>query len=220
MIIEDEIQLCELLKELFKNENHSIDYAHKGTVGVNKIISINYDLIILDIMLPDMDGIEVITYLREKDINTPILLLTVKNKITDKSNGLDKRADDCLTKPFNPGGLLTRLCALYRRNPEIFKEDTISFSNITLNKTTVELCSQNKKEHLTCKEFELIKLFINNPYHVLRKDMIISKIWSFNDEVCYNTLEAHISSLRKKLKFINSKPSIVTVRGIGYKMED
>lgn len=219
MIIEDEIQLCESLKEFLSNENHIVDYVHEGISGIHNIMTGNYEVIILDIMLPDMDGIEVMTYVREGGNTTPILLLTAKSKIIDKINGLDQGADDYLTKPFNPGELLARLRALYRRNTDILKEDIISFSNITLNKSTVELCSQTRKVHLTPRELELIKLFINNPYHVLRKDMVINKIWSFDDDVGYNTLEAHIYSLRKKMRFIASKAKIVTMRGIGYKME-
>ncbi len=219
LIIEDEIQLCESLQELLRSENHIVDYVHEGAGGINNIMTNKYDVIILDIMLPDMDGIEVMTYVREKYNTIPILLLTAKNKITDIINGLDMGADDYLIKPFNPGELLARIRALYRRNYDILKEDTISLSNITLNKSTIELCSQNKKQHLTHTELELINLFINNPCHVLRKDMIISKIWSFDEDVSYNTLEAHISSLRKKMRFIAAKPEIVTIRGIGYKME-
>ncbi|NLM97317.1 MAG: response regulator transcription factor [Halanaerobiaceae bacterium] len=180
----------------------------------------NYDVIILESILPDMDGIELITYIREKGNITPILLLTSKNKISDKINALNKGADDYLTKPYNPEELLARLRALWRRSSYFtLKDEIITLSNITLNKSRIELCSQNRKEHLTPKEFELINIFLNNPYHVLTKDTIISKIWPFDIDVCYNTLEAHISSLRKKLKRINSKPRIITVRGIGYKME-
>lgn len=219
LIIDDEIQLCESLKELLRNGKHIVDFVHEGVTGVDKIMTTNYDVIILDIMLPDMDGIELMTYIREKGNTTPILLLSAKSKVNDKINGLDKGADDYLTKPFNPGELLARIRALYRRNNDRLKEDTISFSNLTLNMSTVKLCSQNKKEHLTHKEFELIRLFIKNPYHVFTKDAIIAKIWSFDDVVNYNTLEAHICSLRKKMKHIGSSPKIVTIREMGYKLE-
>src|SRR5690606_17862281 len=101
----------------------------------------------------------------------------------------------------------------------ILKEDVVSFADITLNLSKIELSSREKKEYLTQKEFQLIKLFMYNPYRVLRKDMLISKIWPFDDDVCYNTLEAHISSLRKKMKQLDSRARIVTIRGIGYKME-
>ena len=221
LIVEDEIQLCESLKELLKNENYDVEFVHDGLSGVNFIMSNKYDVIILDIMLPDMDGIEVMTHVRSEGVTTPILLLTAKSNTTDKIKGLDKGADDYLTKPFNPGELLARLRALHRRNPYVIKREgtIITFSNITLNKSTIKLYSQNKEVFLTHKEFELMELFISNPHHVFTKDAIISEIWSFDDDVMYNTLEAHISSLRKKMKYIRSKPRIVTVRGLGYKLE-
>jgi len=221
LIVEDEIQLCESLKELLKNENYDVEFVHDGLSGVDFIMNNKYDVIILDIMLPDMDGIEVMTHVRSEGVTTPILLLTAKSNTTDKIKGLDKGADDYLTKPFNPGELLARLRALHRRNPYVIKKEgtIITFSNITLNKSTIKLYSQNKEVLLTRKELELMELFISNPHYVFTKDMIISKIWSFDDDVMYNTLEAHISSLRKKMKYIRSKPRIVTVRGLGYKLE-
>lgn len=219
LLIDGEIQLCKSLKEFLRNENYIVDYVHEGLSGINNILRNHYDIILLDIMLPDMNGIEVMTYIRGKYISTPIMILTAKNKITDKINGFDNGADDYLTKPFNPEELLARLRALYRRNSDMLKEDNITFDNIILNKSRIALCSQNKTEYLTRIELELANLFIRNPYHVLRKDMIISKVWPFDDDVSYNTLEVHISSLRKKMKNIASKPKIVTVRGIGYKLE-
>ncbi|MFP4015484.1 MAG: response regulator transcription factor [Halanaerobiales bacterium] len=218
MIIDNEVQLCKSLKEYLGEENHIVEIVHEGAMGIDNIMNNNYDIIILDIILPDMDGIEVITYLREKGNDTPIVIISEKSKPNDIINGLDKGADDYLRKPFNPGELLARLRALYRRWSNVLKEDSISFSNITLNKSTVELFSQDQKQSLTQKEFELMNLFINNPHHVLRKDMIISKLWPIDDDVAYNTLEAHISSLRRKMELITSVPKIVTVRGIGYKL--
>lgn len=208
------------MKELFAGENYIVEIVHEGVSGLYSIMNNNYDTIILDIDLPDMEGIDVVTYVREKGRNTPIIIVTAKSNPTDIINSLDRGADDYITRPFHSGELLARLRALYRRSSYLLQEDTISFSNITLNLSTIELCSQNKKASLTQKEFEIFKLFINNPHHVLSKDMIISKIWSFDDDVSYNTLEAHISSLRNKLKRISSTAEIVTVRGIGYKLDE
>ncbi|MFP4662001.1 MAG: response regulator transcription factor [Halanaerobiales bacterium] len=220
MIINSDIKFSESLKELFAGENYIVEIVHEGVSGLYSIMNNNYDTIILDIDLPDMEGIDVVTYVREKGRNTPIIIVTAKSNPTDIINSLDRGADDYITRPFHSGELLARLRALYRRSSYLLQEDTISFSNITLNLSTIELCSQNKKASLTQKEFEIFKLFINNPHHVLSKDMIISKIWSFDDDVSYNTLEAHISSLRNKLKRISSTAEIVTVRGIGYKLDE
>ncbi|MGB4044748.1 MAG: response regulator transcription factor, partial [Halanaerobiales bacterium] len=179
-----------------------------------------YDLVIMELNLPDMDGLELVKYLWEKGNPVPVLVLSSEKEKGTIIKALEAGADDYITKPFHPGELLARMRALQRRNCSyILKEDIVSFGDISLNLSKIELSSRKKRECLTQKEFQLIKLFIYNPYQVLRKDMLISKIWPFDDDVCYNTLEAHIASLRKKMKQIDSKTKIVTIRGIGYKME-
>lgn len=219
LIVEDEVQLCESLKELLEAENCSVDYVHDGLSAEDYIMTDAYDVVVLDIMLPGMDGIEVLTRIRERGSTVPVLLLTAKKSPNDKISGLDKGADDYLTKPFAPGELMARLRALYRRKPQALRTNIIAFSNISLNESTVELQCEGRSVQLTSREFDLIHLFMSNPGHVFTKEAIISKIWPLDSDVMYNAVEAHISSLRKKMKRIGSHPEIVTIRGIGYKLE-
>lgn len=220
LIIDSDINFCETLKSILNEEKFIADYVHDGANGIRKLINKNYDIVTMDLVLPDMDSLEVVKYLRDKGNTIPILILSAEKEKESIITALDAGADDYLGKPFHTGELLARLRALHRRNTSyILKEDVVSFADITLNLSKIELSSREKKEYLTQKEFQLIKLFMYNPYRVLRKDMLISKIWPFDDDVCYNTLEAHISSLRKKMKQLDSRARIVTIRGIGYKME-
>ena len=220
LIIDSDLYLCENLKSILNEEKVIVDFAHDGAKGIRKLINKNHDIVIMELVLPDMDGLEALKYMREKGNTVPILVLSAKKDPASIINALDTGADDYISKPFHKGELLARLRALHRRNCSyILKEDIVSFGDISLNLSKIELSSRKKRECLTQKEFQLIKLFIYNPYQVLRKDMLISKIWPFDDDVCYNTLEAHIASLRKKMKQIDSKTKIVTIRGIGYKME-
>lgn len=220
LIVDDEIQLCESLKVLFEAEKWSVEYVHDGISAVDYIMTDVYDVVVLDIMLPNMDGLEVLTHIRNHGNTTPILLLTAKRGSSHTVTGLDSGADDYLTKPFVPDELIARLRALYRRKPLVYKTDIVNLSNISLNESTFELTCGKKVVQLTSKEFDLLQLFIHNPRRVFTKEAIINRIWSLDSDVMHNTVEAHISAVRRKLKRIGSQPRIVTIRGIGYKMEE
>lgn len=220
LIIDSDIYLCESLKSTFEEERITVDYVHEGIAGIQHIMTNNYDLVIMELNLPDMDGLELVKYLWEKGNPVPVLVLSSEKEKGTIIKALDAGADDYITKPFHPGELLARMRALQRRKcSSLLKGERVSYADLTLNLSSIELSSQKRKECLTQKEFQLMKLFIYNPNQVLGKEMLISKIWPFDENVCYNTLEAHIASLRKKMKQIESKVRIVTVRGIGYKME-
>ncbi|HOA39912.1 MAG TPA: response regulator transcription factor [Halanaerobiales bacterium] len=220
LIIDSDIYLCESLKSTFEEERITVDYVHEGIAGIQHIMTNNYDLVIMELNLPDMDGLELVKYLWEKGNPVPVLVLSSEKEKGTIIKALDAGADDYITKPFHPGELLARMRALQRRKcSSLLKGERVSYADLTLNLSSIELSSQKRKECLTQKEFQLMKLFIYNPDQVLGKEMLISKIWPFDENVCYNTLEAHIASLRKKMKQIESKVRIVTVRGIGYKME-
>lgn len=220
LIIDSDIYLCESLKSTFEEERITVDYVHEGIAGIQHIMTNNYDLVIMELNLPDMDGLELVKYLWEKGNPVPVLVLSSEKEKGTIIKVLDAGADDYITKPFHPGELLARMRALQRRKcSSLLKGERVSYADLTLNLSSIELSSQKRKECLTQKEFQLMKLFIYNPDQVLGKEMLISKIWPFDENVCYNTLEAHIASLRKKMKQIESKVRIVTVRGIGYKME-
>jgi len=220
LIIDSDIYLCESLKSTFEEERITVDYVHEGIAGIQHIMTNNYDLVIMELNLPDMDGLELVKYLWEKGNPVPVLVLSSEKEKGTIIKALDAGADDYITKPFHPGELLARMRALQRRKcSSLLKGERVSYADLTLNLSSIELSSQKRKECLTQKEFQLMKLFIYNPDQVLGKEMLISKIWPFDENVCYNTLEAHIASLRKKMKQIDSKTKIVTIRGIGYKME-
>lgn len=219
LLIEDETQLSDALKEILINNKYSVDAVFDGESGFEYGLTNIYDAIILDIMLPKMNGIEVLKKLRKDKINTPIILLTAKNSVEDKIVGLDSGADDYLEKPFSPDELLARLRAVTRRNLDFVNKDIVSFSDITLNISTYELCCNNNSIILTLKEFEILRYFIQRPKVVVDKDDLIAKIWGFDSDVEYNNLEVYISFLRKKLLYIESNVKITTIRRVGYRLE-
>jgi DNA-binding response OmpR family regulator len=179
----------------------------------------NYDVVVLDIMLPGIDGLEVLKHVRRQGSTVPILLLTVKRGPTETVTGLDLGADDYLTKPFVPSELIARMRALYRRKPEVYRTNVISLGNVTLNTSTFELSSGRRSVQLTSKEFDLLQLFMNNPGRVFSKEALINKVWPLDSDIMHNAVEAHISAIRRKMKTVGAKPKIVTKRGIGYSLE-
>jgi len=178
-----------------------------------------YDVIVLDVMLPKMNGLEIVKKLRDKKIKTPVLLLTAKDSIQDKVIGLDSGADDYLTKPFSKDELLARIRALTRRQGEVIMDELV-YADITLNLTGYTLICGEKSMHLGFKEFEILKLLMSNPKGVVQKEDIITKVWGYDSDAEDNNVEVYISFLRKKLAFIGSRVGIGTVRKIGYHLED
>ncbi len=219
LLVEDETQLSDALKQILITNKCSVDAVFDGESGFEYGLTNIYDAIILDIMLPKMNGIEVLKNLRKNKINTPIIILTAKNSIEDKIVGLDSGADDYLEKPFSPDELLARLRAITRRNLDFVNKDIIYFSDINLNISTYELSCNNNSIILTLKEFEILRYFIQRPKAVVDKDDLIAKIWGFDSDVEYNNLEVYISFLRKKLSYIESNVKITTIRRVGYRLE-
>lgn len=220
LIVDDEVQLCQSLEELLKDEKWIVDYVHDGVSALDYIMSDIYDVIVLDILLPRMNGIEVLRRIRNLGNTVPVLLLSAKRSCDDKVVGLDTGADDYLTKPFVPGELMARLRALYRRKPNPYKAKIVSVANLSLNKSTAALQNSGRSVQLTAKELGLTELFMNNPGHVFTKEAIVTRVWPLDSDITYNNVEAHVSSIRRKMKRIGSKPKIVTMRGIGYKLEE
>lgn len=219
LLVEDEVQLCESLKELLKGEKWTVEYVHDGLTAVDYIMCGGYDIVVLDIMLPGLSGIEVLSEIRNRGNTVPVLLLSAKRSSGDKVTGLDTGADDYLTKPFDPTELKARLRALYRRKQDTYKTETIELANISLDAATATLQTSRKTIQLTAKESDLVELFLYNPGHVFDKEAIITKLWPLDSDVTYNNVEAHISSIRRKMKKIGSQARIITIRGIGYKLE-
>jgi len=218
LLVEDESGLVEALKAIFVKENYCVDAVMDGVSGLDYALTGIYDLIILDIMLPKKNGIEVLTALRRDRVETPVLMLTAKAELADKIEGLDCGADDYLTKPFQTGELLARVRAMTRRKGEIIESD-LSFGDLVLKRKTRELSSGSSSVRLGLKEFLLIETLILNAKQIVTKELLIEKVWGFDAESEYNNVEVYISFVRKKINFIDSKVQIKVNRGIGYFME-
>ncbi len=220
LIVEDEHDLSMILSETLELEGYYADAAYDGVSGLDNALSGIYDVIILDIMLPGMDGIQVLSEIRRNKMTTPVLMLTAKSEIDDKINGLDKGADDYLTKPFNTKELLARIRALSRRRDKIMIDDCLRFSDVVLYKETCEMCRDEQKIKLTKKEFDILEILILNQGKTVSKESLTVKVWGYETDVEYNSIEVYISFLRKKLSAIESKIQIKTVWGKGYTIKE
>ena len=220
LLVEDEERLSQALSEIFKKNRIDVDAVLNGNDGFEYAKSGIYDVVVLDIMLPGLDGISILKRLREEKNNVPVILLTAKDDITDKIAGLDSGADDYLTKPFSTDELLARIRALTRRKGEL-KEDVLTFKDLILNKKNWEIQSSNGEAvKLSLKEFKILELLFENPHQVITKEQIIEKIWGGDSNAEYNNVEVYISFLRKKLDNLHVSARIRTARGIGYSLED
>lgn len=219
LIVEDEIHLSEALAQILRKNNYIVDVANDGIIGLDNALSGIYDLIILDIMLPGMDGISVLKSLREDGISTQVILLTAKGQISDKVTGLDSGADDYLSKPFATEELLARIRAAVRRRGEVLPDDNLRFGDIELNVSTLKLSKGDNEIKLILKESQLLELLILRKTSITSKELIIEKLWGFDSDAEHNNVEVYISFLRKKLASLSSSVLINTVRGIGYVLE-
>ena len=219
LVVEDETQLADALSEILRRNRYNVDTSYNGIDGLDNALTGVYDCVILDIMLPGMNGIEVLRNLRREKINTPVLLLTARSEVEDKINGLDCGADDYLTKPFVTGELLARVRALTRRKGELVDENRLDYNGLELNKNTSSVIWQGSDVKLSLKEYQIMELLISNPRQILPKERIIEKIWGYESDVEYNNIEVYISFLRKKISVISAPVQIKTARGIGYSLE-
>ncbi len=222
LIIEDEYSLADTLCETLKKNHIASDIATDGEEGLNLALSNIYNLIILDIMIPKLNGIDVLKQLRNSHISTPVLILTAKSEINDILEGFDNGADDYLTKPFNTKELLARIKAITRRKGELVS-DNPHYGDLELNtKTCVLTClTTNKNVKLGAKEFMLLEYLIENQNRTLSKEQIADKIWGLDScELEYNNVEVYLSFLRKKINFIESTVKIKVIRNLGYILEE
>lgn len=219
LIVEDEVHLAEALTQILRKNNYIVDAINDGSKGLDNALSGIYDLIILDIMLPEMDGITVLKNIRKEGISTPVILLTAKGEISDKVKGLDSGADDYLAKPFATEELLARIRAALRRRGEVLPDNNLKFGDIELNTSALKLCKGDKEIKLILKECQLLELLILRKSSVTPKELVIEKLWGFDSDAEHNNVEVYISFLRKKLASLNSKVCINTVRGVGYILE-
>ena len=218
LLVDDERQLTSALSVILKQKNFDVDTADDGEEGIDMAMTGIYDVIVLDVMMPKVDGITVLKTLRNNKISTPIIMLTAKGETGDKIYGLNMGADDYLAKPFDTNELIARIRALNRRKAE-FTGDVLSFNDITLNRDTLELCCNSRKITLGKKEFHILEMLIINQGKSIDKERFIEKIWGYDTNAEYNTIEVYVSFLRKKLNAIQSKTEIKSIRGIGYTLE-
>ena len=218
LVVEDEIGLAEAICAILRKEGYSVTMANDGKSGLEKALSNDFDCIILDIMMPVMNGLDVLTFLRVKNIETPVLLLTAKSEVDDKIKGLDCGADDYLTKPFVTGELLARVRAMTRRLGTAV-ENNPRYGDIYLDMKKGELVCGAKSVILGRKEFQMMELLVSNGTSIVTKEDFVKKIWGTDDDSEYNNVEVYISFLRKKLTTLRSNVSIKTRRGIGYCLE-
>ncbi len=219
LLAEDEKEMSNALVAILKHNNYSVDAVYDGADALDYGLSENYDVIILDIMMPKMNGLEVLEKLREKGIHTPILMLTAKSQIEDRIHGLDKGADDYLSKPFAMGELLARVRAMGRRKSE-FTPNLVEVGKISLNKENYELSNGTSSLRLGNKEFQMLEMLMTNPKRLISTEQFMERIWGYDAEAEINVVWVYISYLRKKLASLDANIKIKAVRGVGYSLEE
>lgn len=218
LLAEDEIELSNALVAILKHNNYSVDAVYNGQDALDYLEAENYDGVILDIMMPKVDGLTVLKTLRAKENNIPVLMLTAKGEIDDRVIGLDSGADDYLTKPFAMKELLARIRAMTRRQGDV-SDMIITFENITLNRLTFELSSPKGSFRLSNKEFQIFEMLMINPNHLISTDRLMDKIWGYDSDAEISVVWVYISYLRKKLVALDAKVQIKASRNIGYSLE-
>ena len=219
LIVEDEHLIATAIKKGLEQEHYIVDIAYDGEKGFDLASSGDYDLILLDLMLPKMDGIEVCRQLRQQQIHVPILMLTAKSQIEDKIKGLNNGADDYLTKPFAFEELLARIRALTRR-PQKSSSEIITIADLSINLSTYEVTRQGKPIVLSGKEYSLLECLMRHANKILNKDQLIQHVWSYESDILPNTVEVYIRNLRQKIDQPFKTKLIKTIRGFGYKISD
>ena len=218
LICEDEIDLADGLCAILKGNKYSVDVVYDGEEALTYLEAENYDAVVLDIMMPKVDGITVLKTIRENGNSIPVIMLTAKSELEDKVVGLDCGADDYLTKPFEVKELLARLRAITRRKENI-TDNVLTFGNITLNRTTFELSSEMGNYKLTNKEFQMLEMLMSTPSNIISADTFMDKIWGYDTDSDISVVWVYISYLRKKLAKLEADVEIKVTRNVGYSLE-
>ena len=221
LIIEDEYSLADILSERLKKENYLVDIENDGENGLYSALNGVYNLIILDVMLPKMNGFDILKEIRENELDVKVIMLTAKSELDDKLEGFDKGADDYITKPFHIEEVVARVNTQLRKNNKKKIEEYIQVGNLKLNLKESTITNTDKEETIEIgkKEYELLEYLMQNKGQIISKDQIYTKIWGLDNEIESNNLEAYLSFIRKKLKLIESNVIIKANRGLGYKLE-
>lgn len=219
LVVEDEHKIANSIKKGLEQESYAVDVVYTGDEGLDLASGEEYDLLILDILLPEINGVEICRKLREQQIHTPVLMLTAKGQISDKVEGLDAGADDYLTKPFAFEELLARVRALIRR-PHNSSGTVLTVEDLSLDTVTYEVKRGDKEIRVSSKEFALLEYLLRHPNRTLSKDQIIGHVWNYDSDILPNTVEVYIGYLRNKIdKPFPKKPALIhTNRGFGYRL--
>ena len=221
LIVEDEFKIADVIASRLRKENYIVDVFGNGEEGLDNALTNIYDLIILDVMLPKVDGFKILEEIRREKINAKVIMLTAKSMIEDKLTGFNNGANDYLTKPFHIDELVARVNAQLRMDNVQVQKDYVEAGDLRLNikNTTLTCTTNNESIEVVCKEFMLLEYLMKNQNHVLQKEQLYEKIWGLDNESESNNLEAYLSFIRKKIKIIGSNVQIKAIRGLGYKLE-
>lgn len=219
LLAEDERKLASAIVAFLKSEKYDVDYVEDGNSALSSLETGMYDIAIMDVMMPEMNGFEVVRSARNAGIKTPILILSAKSEVDDKITGLDNGADDYLTKPFQMKELHARLRAIVRRSTNI-QDDSIHFADLSLNieNATLSCSTTGHSVRLSEKEFRILEYMIANQGKIMTRDQLTIKIWGFDNEAEYNNVEVYMTFTRKKLHFVGTKVEIKAIRGLGYEL--
>ena len=220
LIVEDEVRLAATLQDLLELNGYTADVCHDGERGLDNALTGIYDVILLDVMLPRMDGFTVLRKLRAERCAAPVLMLTARGDVTDRVTGLDSGADYYLTKPFDSKELLACIRALTRRQPELRTDDALHFGDLRLEQTTFTLSCGERSVRLSRKEFDMMELLMRNQKQILTKEQLLTKVWGYESDAEDNNVEVYISFLRRKLTHLRSRVKIRTIRMVGYCLEE
>ena len=219
LIIEDEYSLADAIAETLKNDKFNVNIETNGEDGENEALTENYDLILLDVMLPKKNGFDILRTLEQAKIKTPIIMLTAKSEIEDKLNGLEHGADDYITKPFAMRELMARIKAVLKRTNNIENTECLQYGDLLLDIKNAKLKSHNNEIQISGKELELLEQLLINKNQISSRESLAQRIWGYESDAEYNNVEVYITFVRRKLKLIESKVYIKAVRGVGYKLE-
>ena len=221
LVVEDEFNLADMIAIKLRKEKYNVDVSLDGEDGLDNALSGVYDLIILDIMLPKINGIEILKEIRNNNINTKVIMLTAKSSLDDKLVGFEYGTNDYITKPFHMEELIARVNVQLRNNEKNINKDILKFGDIELNlrTSTISCIKNNESINISYKELMILEYLMNNSNQIISKEQIYDKIWGIDKDFESNNLEAYLSFARKKLKIIDSDVTIKAIRGMGYKLE-
>lgn len=221
LVVEDEYKIADIISSRLKEEKYTVDTSLDGEEGLYNALTGIYDLILLDVMLPKVDGFEILKKIKEEQISSKVIMLTAKGMLEDKLHGFDIGVDDYITKPFHIEELVARVNVQLRKQDIVNNKDILEYGDLKLNIRTAKLTckSTNETIDIICKEFLILEYLMKNSGQVISKATLYDKVWGLDSEIESNNLEAYISFIRKKLKAISSKTTIKAIRGLGYKLE-